>query len=56
MKISKLLSIAALLLGGTVVAAASTGDGSHNSINRQQAQYKTNAMMIGVGYTNILDT
>ena len=56
MKISKLISIAALLLGGTVVAAASTGDGSHNSINRQQAQYKTNALMIGVGYTNILDT
>ena len=56
MKISKLLSIAALLLGGTVVAAASNGDGSHNSISRQQAQYKTNAMMIGIGYTNILDT
>ena len=56
MKISKLLSIAALLLGGTIVAAASNGDGSHNSINRQQTQYKTNAMMVGVGYTNILDT
>ena len=56
MKISKLISIAALLLGGTVVAAASNGDGSHNSISRQQAQYKTNALMIGIGHTNILDT
>lgn len=56
MKISKLISIAALLLGGVVAAAASNGDGCHNSIGRQQPQYKTNALMIGVGYTNILDT
>ena len=56
MKISKLISIAALLLGGVVAAAASNGDGCHNSIGIQQPQYKTNALMIGVGYTNILDT
>ncbi|WP_373174619.1 DUF3316 domain-containing protein [Prevotella merdae] len=56
MKISKLISTAALLLGGVVAAAASNGDGCHNSIGIQQPQYKTNALMIGVGYTNILDT
>lgn len=56
MKISKLISIAALLLGGVVAAAASNGDGCHNNIGIQQPQYKTNALMIGVGYTNILDT
>lgn len=56
MKISKFISIAALLLGGVVAAAASNGDGCHNSIGIQQPQYKTNALMIGVGYTNILDT
>lgn len=56
MKISKLISTAALLLGGVVAATASNGDGCHNSIGIQQPQYKTNALMIGVGYTNILDT
>lgn len=56
MKISKFISTAALLLGGVVAAAASNGDGCHNNIGIQQPQYKTNALMIGVGYTNILDT